>query len=103
MQILLQAQGFGNQMDQYELLRKLGDGAFSRVMLARHRKTQEYFAIKMSPIANIDERIRMYIAKEIDLQSNCKNCPNVVRFKEQFTSDIGYHCIVMECMPGGDL
>ena len=46
----------------------------------------------------------MQIAHEIELQSKCKNCPNIVRFKEQFTSkEMAVHCIVMEYMPGGDL
>ena len=40
--------------------------------------------------------------REIELQARCKNCPNIVRFKEQFKCD-DMHVIVMEYMDGGDL
>ena len=37
--MLLRAQGYENQFDQYLLVKKLGDGAFSQVMLGIHRST----------------------------------------------------------------
>ena len=36
------------------------------------------------------------------MQARCKNCPNIVRFKEQFMAN-ETHFISMEYMPGGDL
>ena len=80
----------------------MGDGAFSQVMLARHQKTNEKFAMKVISADVYRNKQKQKIQNEIELQSRCKNCPNVVRFKEQFTED-EMHCIVMEYMPGGDL
>ena len=39
MKMLLEAQGFQSQLDQYGLVRDLGTGAFSKVMLAQHKCT----------------------------------------------------------------
>ena len=50
----------------------------------------------------MNDHHKKQIAREIELQSKCKNCPNIVRFKEQFTCD-NMQCIVMENMAGGDL
>ena len=100
--MLLAQQGFENRLDQYDLVEKLGDGAFSQVMLAQHRLTNEKFAMKIIPYATFNSFRKAQIAREVELQARSKNCPNVVRFKEQFTVE-DMVCIVMENMPGGDL
>ena len=53
---LLKAQGFQHQFDQYKVVRELGEGGSSRVMLTRHRMTLESFAVKMIPINRICEK-----------------------------------------------
>ena len=45
---------------------------------------------------------KLRIKREIGLKIKCKNCPNVVRFKEEFVYE-NSHFIVMEYMAGGDL
>jgi serine/threonine protein kinase len=60
------------------------------------------FAMKVIPISDYNERHKAQVTREINLQQRCKNCPNVVRFKEQFSCD-EMQCIVMEYMAGGDL
>lgn len=71
-------------------------------MLARHKSTDESFAIKIISSNEMDARNLAQINCEIELQARCKNCPNVVRFKEEFTCE-GKKFIVMEHMKGGDL
>ena len=45
--VLLRVQGFANQIDQYQVFGELGEGGSSKVMLARHKATDESFAIKI--------------------------------------------------------
>ena len=100
---ILQAQGFSNPFMQYEYIRNLGDGKSSQVCLFQHKSTLEKFAIKMMPYENRFSKIeKARIKREIGLKIKCKNCPNVVRFKEEFFYE-NTHFIVMEYMAGGDL
>lgn len=100
--VLLREQGFANQFDQYELGKELGVGGSSQVMLAQHKSTGERFAMKLINLRGIKIETRKQIEREVALQMRCRNCPNVVRFKEQFICQ-DLQCIVMEFMDGGDL
>ena len=102
LEVLLREQGFANQFDQYELGKELGVGGSSQVMLAQHKSTGERFAMKLINLRGITSETRKQIEREIVLQMRCRNCPNVVRFKEQFICQ-DLQCIVMEFMDGGDL
>ena len=45
--LLLRAQGFTSQFDQYSFIRQLGDGSSSNVILVQHKSTGERFAMKL--------------------------------------------------------
>lgn len=79
---LLQVQGFSDQLEQFEFLKELGSGASGQVMLVEHKLTQEKFALKAIPYTAYKERHQKQVAAEIEMQARCKNCPNIVRFKE---------------------
>ena len=53
MDLILRGQGFANQLDQYALLRELGTGGSSKVVLAQHRSTNETYAMKIIELENI--------------------------------------------------
>lgn len=78
--VLLRAQGYESELDQFKIVREVGYGSTSRVMLARHRSTNEQFALK------IIDTSTGYLAsrkdQEVAVHTRCKNCPNVVRFKD---------------------
>ena len=84
------------------MVRELGDGGSSSVMLSEHRSTGEHYALKLMHEQYQNERGIKFIEREISLQARCRNCPNIVRFKENFMCENKY-CIVMEYMEGGDL
>ena len=71
-------------------------------MLVQHKLTLEKFAMKFIEAKGTSQDGLKQIEREIALQTRCKHCPNVVRFKEYFRYD-NMHCIVMEQMEGGDL
>ena len=45
--LLLYSQGYASQFHQYNLIRQLGDGSSSKVLLVKHRSTGERFAMKL--------------------------------------------------------
>ena len=67
LEILLGEQGFASQFDQYRLVRELGLGGTSQVMLAEHRSTGEQFAMKLINLRGITSETRKQIDREIAL------------------------------------
>ena len=47
--LLLNAQGFTSQFDQFGFVKTLGDGASGQVILVQHKSTSERFAMKIIP------------------------------------------------------
>ena len=108
--LLLNAQGFTSQFDQFGFVKTLGDGASGQVILVQHKSTSERFAMKIIPTPSHTQQSKLQAAKlklikqEIALHQRCKNCSKIVRFKESFSFDNdSKQCIVMEQMKGGDL
>ncbi|NXG52556.1 NEK3 kinase, partial [Psilopogon haemacephalus] len=87
-------------MEEYEVLKVLGEGSFGRALLVHHRISDEKYAMKeiRLPMCSSDEensrREAVLLAK--------MNHPNIVAYKESFEAD-GHLYIVMEYCDDGDL
>ncbi|KAK9447361.1 kinase-like domain-containing protein [Limtongia smithiae] len=106
-------------LDQWKLLEKMGDGAFSNVYKAQHRDTGEIAAIKVVRKYDITSEAnnrhhlgaeakkqqktvdRSTILKEVSILRQL-NHPNIVQLLDFFESDL-YYYIIMELLPGGEL
>ncbi|NXP03415.1 NEK3 kinase, partial [Thinocorus orbignyianus] len=87
-------------MEEYQVLKVLGEGSFGRALLVHHRITDQKYAMKeiRLPVSSSDvENSR----KEAVLLAKMKH-PNIVAYKESFEAD-GHLCIVMEYCDDGDL
>ncbi|KFR17161.1 Serine/threonine-protein kinase Nek3, partial [Opisthocomus hoazin] len=87
-------------MEEYEVLKVLGEGSFGRVLLVHHRISDQKYAMKeiRLPMSSSDvENSR----KEAVLLAKMKH-PNIVAYKESFEAD-GHLYIVMEYCDDGDL
>ncbi|NXJ97557.1 NEK3 kinase, partial [Corythaixoides concolor] len=87
-------------MEEYEVLKILGEGSFGRALLVHHRISDQKYAMKeirlpMSSSAVEDSR------KEAVLLAKMRH-PNIVAYKESFEAD-GHLYIVMEYCDDGDL
>ena len=51
--MLLRAQGFATQFEQYEMVSQLGEGGSGHVMLVRHKLTEEQFAMKVIEVEGV--------------------------------------------------
>ncbi|XP_074671876.1 serine/threonine-protein kinase Nek3 isoform X2 [Strix aluco] len=87
-------------MEEYKVLRVLGEGSFGRALLVHHRISDQKYAMKeiRLPMSSSDvENSR----KEAVLLAKMKH-PNIVAYKESFEAD-GHLYIVMEYCDDGDL
>ncbi|NWZ54414.1 NEK3 kinase, partial [Haliaeetus albicilla] len=87
-------------MEEYKVLKVLGEGSFGRALLVHHRISDQEYAMKeiRLPMSSSDiENSR----KEAVLLAKMKH-PNIVAYKESFEAD-GHLYIVMEYCDDGDL
>ena len=88
-------------LDKYLILKKIGEGGYSKVYHAQCKKSHEDVAIKIIERKNLDSEEAMYLQNEIQILSDLDH-PNVVKMIEcSETKDKIY--IVMELMKGGEL
>ncbi|NWY59858.1 NEK3 kinase, partial [Chionis minor] len=87
-------------MEEYKVLKVLGEGSFGRALLVHHRISDQKYAMKeiRLPMSSSDvENSR----KEAIILAKMKH-PNIVAYKESFEAD-GHLYIVMEYCDDGDL
>ncbi|NWR73549.1 NEK3 kinase, partial [Centropus unirufus] len=87
-------------MEEYKMLKVLGEGTFGRAVLVHHRISDQYYAMKeiRLPMSSSDvENSR----KEAVLLAKMKH-PNIVAYEESFEAN-GHLYIVMEYCNDGDL
>ncbi|XP_075418995.1 serine/threonine-protein kinase Nek3 [Tenrec ecaudatus] len=87
-------------MDDYTVLRVIGEGTFGRALLVQQESSNRMFAMKEIRLPKSFSETQNS-RKEAILLAKMKH-PNIVAFKESFEAD-GHLYIVMEYCDGGDL
>jgi len=83
----------GQVIDDFEVLSRLGEGAFARVYLARQKSMQRRVAIKLSARQSDEPQTMAQL-----------DHPNIVRvFDQRLLPDEDLHLVYMEFVPGGSL
>ncbi|KAG7663152.1 srk1 [[Candida] subhashii] len=88
-------------LDRYEILGQMGEGAFSVVYKAREISTEKEVAIKVLRKFQMDEKQKHAVLKEVTIMRQL-NHPNIVKFIEFIDSSV-YYYIVQELAPGGEI
>lgn len=88
-------------LDNYEVLEQMGEGAFSIVYKARHLALGQLVAIKILRKFQMDQAQKNAVLKEVTIMRQL-NHPNVVKFIE-FIDSNQYYYIVQELVPGGEI
>ncbi|NWW85667.1 NEK3 kinase, partial [Rhynochetos jubatus] len=87
-------------MEEYQVLKVLGEGSFGRALLVHHRISDEKYAMKEIRLPMSSSGVENS-RKEAILLAKMKH-PNIVAYKESFEAD-GHLYIVMEYCDDGDL
>lgn len=88
-------------LEEYDLVEKMGDGAFSNVYKAIERKTGRKVAVKVVRKYELNHSQRANILKEVQIMRGIDH-PGIVRLLQFFESDEHYF-LVLELMEGGEL
>ena len=80
---------------------QLGEGAFAKVILATHVRTQEKVAVKITTKKSIPEEMRSYVRQEPGVLAQMAH-KNIVRMLHVH-EDVNYIYMFLQYMAGGDL
>ncbi|KAJ5073401.1 camk family protein kinase [Anaeramoeba ignava] len=90
-------------MDDYQLLKKIGEGSYGVVYLVRSKKTGGMSVIKKVSLKDMSEKERKKVHKEARILQMLHH-PNIVSYYDSFEDpETGSFCLVMEYVSGGDL
>ena len=90
-------------MEQYQVVRTIGQGSFGKVYLVCDKNEQSSYCLKVVNLKSIAVKEREACKTEIELMHGLVH-PNIVSFKESFLHmDDSFLCIVMAFCDGGDL
>ncbi|KAL5011663.1 hypothetical protein ScPMuIL_010214 [Solemya velum] len=88
-------------MEKYIKIRKIGEGAFGKANLVRHKQKNSQLVIKEINIIRMSAKEREESRKEVAVLAQL-NHPNIVTYRESF-EEHGNLYIVMDFCAGGDL
>jgi serine/threonine protein kinase len=92
-----------SSLSDFEVVKKIGEGAFSSVYKVIRKSDQLMYALKKVKIAQLKNREKENALNEIRILASIDH-PNIVGYKEAFIDDReDTLCIIMEFLAGGDL
>jgi NIMA (never in mitosis gene a)-related kinase 1/4/5 len=90
-------------LKDFEILSKIGEGAYSKVYKVKRLSDQETYALKKVPIKTLKPKEKNNALNEIRLLASVSH-PNVISYKQAFfDNETESLCIIMEYADGGDL
>ena len=90
-------------MDGFEILEKLGDGAYSVVYKVRRKEDSKIYALKKVNLSNLSQKEKENSLNEVRILASVKST-FVIAYKEAFIDESDQSlCIVMEYADKGDL
>ena len=93
----------GDKLDEFELLKKLGSGAYSSVYNVKRIVDGKEYALKKVRLDVLSEKEQENAINEVRILASIDH-PNVVQYKDVFVDKPSNSlCIVMEFVNNGDL
>ena len=90
-------------MNQYTMMTKLGEGAFSTVYRVKRKEDGREYAMKKMRIMNLSEKEVANCLNEVRILASI-NDPHILAYKDSFFDELtNTFCIVTECLEGGDV
>jgi len=90
-------------MDNFEIIKEIGDGTFSKVFKVLRKSDKVVYAMKRVKMASLTKKEKENALNEIRILASVEH-KNVIGYKEAFFEESeGKLCIVMEMADSGDL
>ena len=92
-----------SSIENYEIIKEIGNGSFSNVFLVKKKDTQIQYALKKVNLSNLSSKERDNALKEIKFLSEINDI-NVIGYKDSFYDEsMNIIYLVMEYASFGDL
>ncbi|KAL5262001.1 hypothetical protein ACHWQZ_G007643 [Mnemiopsis leidyi] len=88
-------------MDQYSVIRHIGEGSFGKALLVKSKRDGKRYVIKQIGISKMSQKEKDEARKEVSVLAKM-NHPNIVSYQDSF-EEKGSLSIVMDYCEGGDL
>jgi serine/threonine protein kinase len=89
-------------MENYEIVKAIGNGAYGNVMLAHHKMEDREYAIKRIKFHDVQEADKVSIKNEVKILQTLKH-PNLIPYKDSIMDSEGYLNIILVYCEGGDM
>jgi NIMA (never in mitosis gene a)-related kinase len=90
-------------MNNFNVLNKLGEGAFSTVYKVKRISDGQEYALKKVKMGQLSDKEKLNALNEVRILASVES-PHIIQYKESFFDDSSAGlCIVMELCDGGDL
>jgi serine/threonine protein kinase len=88
-------------MDDYEVIKSIGNGMFGQVFLVKHKIEGKYYAMKKINFRDLSDKDRVNLENEVQVLKDLRH-PNIVTYKDSFFDKEDFFYIVMIYCDGGD-
>ncbi|KAL4445119.1 hypothetical protein ABPG74_018847 [Tetrahymena malaccensis] len=93
----------GQELRDFEILDKLGEGAYSSVYKVKRQSDGKIYALKRVMLGTLSEQEKQNALNEVRIIASIRH-PNIVNFKQCFIdTHLNCLCIIMEYVDNGDL
>ena len=90
-------------MNNFNVLNKLGEGAFATVYKVKRISDGQEYALKKVKMGSLGEKEKLNALNEVRILASLES-PHIIQYKESFFDDqSACLCIVMELCDGRDL
>jgi len=90
-------------MADFNIIKKLGDGAYSSVYKVKRLSDNSTYALKQVKMLNLSEKERENALQEVRILASIDE-PNLISYKDAFIDEASSNlCLVMEFADNGDL
>jgi NIMA (never in mitosis gene a)-related kinase 1/4/5 len=89
-------------LSNFEVLNKLGDGAYSTVYKVKRIADGNVYALKKVKMQTLNKKEKKNALNEVRILASIHH-PNIISYKEAFFDDSGNLCLIMEYADSGDL
>ena len=89
-------------LTQFDVLGKLGEGAFATVFKVRRKSDNQLYAMKKVKFGPLSTKEKENALNEVRILASFEH-PNIIAYKEAFFDEGSTLCIITEFADGGDI